>query len=158
MKENLLKLPIFLLLIFSLTSCNSQKKIKNLVGFEVSTDSINTFLKSRMDSLNIPGLSIAVINDSKVVYHQTFGFANLEKKLPVTNKTIFEGASMSKSIFAFFVMKFVEEGKLDLDKPLHKYLPYQDIAHDERYKKIIITCRHKGYNNNIVVIRMLCLI
>ena len=120
MKENLLKISIFLLLTISFTSCESQNKIKNLLGVEVSTDSINTFLKSRMDSLNIPGLSIAVINDSKVVYHKNFGFANVEKKLPVTNKTIFEAASISKSVFAFFVMQFVEEGKLDLDKPLYE--------------------------------------
>ena len=124
MKENILKQSILLLLISVLTNCYAQKKIKNLVGIEVLTDSINTFLNSRMDSLNIPGLSIAVINDSKVVYHQPFGFANDEKKLPVTDKTIFEGASMSKSVFAFFVMRFVEEGKLNLDKPLYEYLPY----------------------------------
>lgn len=136
MKENVLKLSILLLLIFSFTNCHSQKKITNLAGFDVTTDSINTFIKSRMDSLNIPGLSIAVINDGKVVYHQTFGFANLEKKLPVTKKTIFEGASLSKSVFAFFTMKYVEEGRLDLDKPLYEYLPNADIAYDERYKKI----------------------
>lgn len=70
----------------SFTSCHSQKEIKNLAGFDVASDSINTFLKSRMDSLNIPGLSIAVVNDSKVVYHETFGFANLEKKIRVTKK------------------------------------------------------------------------
>lgn len=64
------------------------------------------------------------------------GYANLEKQLPVTEQTIFEGASMSKSVFAYFVMMFVEEGLLDLDKPLYEYLPYPDIAYDERYKKI----------------------
>ena len=102
MKEKSLKLLFIFLLSISSTSCHSQKKIKNLAGYEVSTDLVNDFLKSQMDSLNIPGLSIAVINDSKVVYHQTFGFANLEKKVPVTDETIFEGASMSKSVFAFF--------------------------------------------------------
>ena len=150
MKEKSLKILILFLLTISFTSCHSQKKIKNLVGFEVSTDSINTFLKSRMDSLNIPGLSIAIINESKVVYHQTFGFANLEEQLPVTDKTIFEGASMSKSVFALFVMKFVEEGKLDLDKPLYKYLPYQDIAYDKRYKKItarMVLSHRTGFPN-----------
>lgn len=150
MKEYLLKLSVFFLLTFSLTSCHSNKKIKNLSGYDITTDSINTFLKSKMDSLNIPGLSIAVINDSKIVYNQTFGFANLEKKLPVTNKTIFEGASMSKSVFAFFTMKFVEEGKLDLDKPLYEYLPYQDIAYDDRYKKItarMVLSHRSGFPN-----------
>ncbi len=150
MKEKSLQLLFLFLLSITFTNCYSQKKIKNLAGYEVSTDSINDFLKSRMDSLNIPGLSIAVVNDSKVVYHQTFGYANLEKKLPITKKTIFEGASMSKSVFAFFVMKFVEEGKLDLDKPLYEYLPYADIAHDERYKKItarMVLSHRSGFPN-----------
>lgn len=107
----------FVCLVISISNCISQEKIiiKNLKGFDVSTDSIKVFIELRIDTHNIPGLSIAVINNAKVVYHQTFGFANLEKRIPVTDKTIFEGTSLSKSVFAFFVMKFVEEGKLDLD-------------------------------------------
>ncbi|MFD2561177.1 serine hydrolase domain-containing protein [Aquimarina rubra] len=150
MKVKSLKLLLPFLLSITFTVCYSQKKITNLVGYEVSTDSINDFLKSRMDSLNIPGLSIAIINNGEVVYHQTFGFANLEDKRPVTGKTIFEGASISKSVFAFFVMKFVEEGKLDLDKPLYKYLPYNDIAYDDRYKKItarMVLSHRTGFPN-----------
>ena len=150
MKENTLKLLFLFLLSISFTSCHSQRKITNLAGYGVSTDSITDFIKSQMDSLNIPGLSIAVINDSKVVYHQTFGFANIKKKVPVTDKTIFEGASISKSVFAFFVMKFVEDGKLDLDKPLYEYLPYDDIAHDDRYKKItarMVLSHRTGFPN-----------
>ncbi|MDH7444807.1 serine hydrolase domain-containing protein [Aquimarina sp. 2201CG14-23] len=150
MKENVQKLLVSLLVAITVTSCYSQNKIKNLAGFDVSIDAIDTFITSRMDSLKIPGLSIAVINDSKVVYHKTFGYANLEKKLPVTNKTMFEGASISKSVFAFFVMLFVEEGKLDLDTPLYKYLPYPDISHDERYKKItarMVLSHRSGFPN-----------
>jgi CubicO group peptidase (beta-lactamase class C family) len=156
MKEYLLKLFTLCLLLITFTSCDSEKKIKNiekienLAGYVVSTDSINTFLKSQMDSLNIPGLSIAVINEGKVVYQKAFGYANLEEKLTVNENTIFEGASMSKSVFAFFVMKFVEEGKLDLDKPLYEYLPYEDIAHDERYKKItarMVLSHRTGFPN-----------
>jgi len=136
MKKFALKLLVLSTLLISFTNSHSQHKIKNLKGINISTDSINTYLKSRMDSLNIPGISIAVINESKVVYNKAFGYANIEKKVPVTDKTIFEGASISKSIFASFVMKYVEEGKLDLDKPLYKYLTYPDIEYDDRYKKI----------------------
>jgi len=150
MKGNLQRLFILFFLTIPITSCHSQNKIKNLKAFDVPIDSINIFLKARMDSLNIPGLSIAIINNSKVVYRQTFGYANLEKKIPVTNKTIFEGASISKSVFAFFAMKHVEEGKLDLDKPLYEYLPYPDIEYDERYKKItarIVLSHRSGFPN-----------
>lgn len=142
-KYTLSRLLHIFFLIIPLASCWSQNKteIKNYKGFDLPKDSLDSYLESRMEELKIPGLSIAVINDAKVVHHRTFGFAHLAEKLPATDKTIFEGASISKSVFAFFVMKYVEEGKLDLDKPLYEYLPYPDIAYDERYKKITARMR-----------------
>lgn len=119
-------------------------------GTKVSKKKFNNFLDSQMRNLNIPGVAIAIINKGKVVLHTTIGYANLEQKLAVNNKTIFEGASMSKSVFAFFVMTYVEEGKLDLDKPLYEYLPYDDIAYDERYKKItarMVLSHRTGFPN-----------
>jgi len=103
-----------------------------------------------MEKLKIPGLSVAVINDGKVVYQKTMGYANVEEKLPITTETIFEGASLSKSVFAFFVMTYVEEGKLSLDKPLYQYLPYADIDYDDRYKKItarMVLSHRSGFPN-----------
>jgi hypothetical protein len=68
-KNKLSRFLYFFCLAIIAINCVSQERteIKNLKGFEVPTDSINAFLKSRMNTLNIPGLSIAVINDSKVV-------------------------------------------------------------------------------------------
>lgn len=109
---------------------------KNFKGTNVLTQAFDCYLDSQMKSLKIPGLSIALINNGKVVHNTSMGYANLAARVAVTNKTLFECASMSKSVFAFFVMKYVEEGKLDLDKPLFDYLPYPDLANDERYKKI----------------------
>ncbi|MEM7382369.1 MAG: serine hydrolase domain-containing protein [Bacteroidota bacterium] len=110
--------------------------IKSLTGKEIPKDSIEYFVEQQMEALNVPGLSLAIINEGKVVYHLVKGIADSEKKLKVTGNTIFEGASLSKPLFAYFMMSFVEEGKLDLDKPLYEYLPNPDIAYDERYKKI----------------------
>lgn len=143
--------PLFLS-IFFLLNCSSKNafRIKSLNGNEISKKSFDKHLTSRMEKLNIPGLSIAIINEGKVVHHQTLGYANKEEKVPVTDKTIFEGASMSKSVFAFFVMNFVEEGKLELDKPLYQYLPYDDIAYDDRYKKItarMVLSHRSGFPN-----------
>ncbi|TSE04202.1 serine hydrolase domain-containing protein [Aquimarina algiphila] len=115
---------------------NTKNTIKNLIGKEVSIDSVEAFINLQMKTLNVPGISLAIINDGKVAYHLTKGYADVAKKKNVSNRTIFEGASLSKPLFAYFIMGFVEEGQLDLDKPLYKYLPYDDIAYDERYKKI----------------------
>jgi CubicO group peptidase (beta-lactamase class C family) len=148
----ILSLVIPLLLSILLPSCsnNHTTEIQNYKGNKISRDTIDIFLKTKMDSLKIPGLSIAIINDGKVVYRNSLGYANVEEKLPVTEKTIFEGASMSKPVFAFFVMTYVEEGKLDLDKPLYEYLPYPDIEYDDRYKKItarMVLSHQSGFPN-----------
>ena len=112
--------------------------------------SVDSFIDHKMDSLNIPGASIAIINDGKVVYHRVKGFSEKGGVKKVTKKTIFEGASISKSMFAYFVMKYVEDGLLDLDKPLFEYMEYPDISYDERHKKItarMVLCHRSGLPN-----------
>ena len=92
-----------------------------------------------MDSLHIPALSIAVINKGKIVYQRSTGVANIDSKTLVNDQSIFEAASLSKTLFAYFVLTMVDKGLLNLDTPLYHYLPYPDIEKDERYK--LITAR-----------------
>jgi CubicO group peptidase (beta-lactamase class C family) len=126
------------------------KRIKTLSGKEITTAEIDEFLKGRMDSLNIKGISIAIINDAKVVYHRSIGIADAYSLDTVNDQTLFQAASVSKPIFAYFVMKMVEEGVLDLDTPLYRYLPYPDIEDDPRYKLItarMALCHTTGFPN-----------
>ena len=136
----------------ALMSCQSdqEKPLQNLIGTTMSTATLDQYLEEKMKSLKIPGLAVAVINDGKVVYHRVKGYADKAHKIKVNKQTIFEGASMAKSVFAYFTMKLVEQGKLDLDKPLYQYLPYPDIAYDDRYKKItarMILSHRSGFPN-----------
>ena len=126
----------FLLLLCIQEQSLGQKTVKNLMGQDVAVDSIDIFLETMMKQLKVPGASVVLINEGKVVYKTSKGFADVERQIKVTSQTIFEGASLSKPLFAYLVMKDVENGLLDLDKPLFQYLPYKDIAYDERYKKI----------------------
>ncbi len=80
----------------------------------------------------VPGLSIAVINDAKVVWQKSFSVVNSATNQPVSDDTIFEAASLSKPVFAYGVLRLVEKGKLDLDTPLVKYLPKPYVQNDER--------------------------
>lgn len=91
----------FLLVVFA--SCVNSKKqqlgnqeIKNLHNQIVSIDSLETLIKFQMKEMDIPGLSLAIINNSKLVYTTTKGYANTETKQLVNNQTIFECASISK--------------------------------------------------------------
>ncbi len=71
----------------------------------------------------VPGLSVAVAVDGKVVWSEGFGFKNLTAKDPVTPATRFRIGSISKSLTAVGLVRLVERGQLDLDAPVQKYVP-----------------------------------
>jgi CubicO group peptidase (beta-lactamase class C family) len=105
----------------------------------INPDELERFVQAYLGYFKIPGISVAVIKDSKVVYHRGFGVKNTATREPVTDDTVFEAASMTKPVFAYSVLRLVDRGILKLDTPLYTYLPYEDIAHDDRYK--LITAR-----------------
>jgi CubicO group peptidase (beta-lactamase class C family) len=65
-----------------------------------------------MTEADIPGLSIALIRDSKVIWTRGFGVTNSETKARVNDNTVFEAASLTKPVFAYAVLKLVDNGKL----------------------------------------------
>lgn len=111
---------------------------------------LDLFLDKQMAEQDIPGISLVVFNKDEILHHATKGFADIENNIPVSENTIFEAASLSKPLFAYFIMKYVDVGLLDLDRPLHEYLPYEDIEFDERYKRItarMILSHTSGFPN-----------
>lgn len=123
--------------VLATSACNGQvNTIQVLNGASISVDDMDRFIDEQMTALNMPGLSIAVINDAEVVYHRTLGVRHNDTKEPIDDQTIFEAASMTKPVLAYLVMKAVDEGVMDLDTPLYQYLPNYDLDHDDRYKTI----------------------
>ncbi len=105
----------------------------------VNSDELDRFVRTYLDYFRIPGISVAVVKDFQVVYHHGLGVKNVMTREPVRDDTVFEAASMTKPVFAFTVLRLVNRGVLKLDTPLYTYLPYPDIADDDRYK--LITAR-----------------
>ncbi|NRB52338.1 MAG: serine hydrolase [Saprospiraceae bacterium] len=97
---------------------------------------LDDFLPTLIQEADIPGLSIAVLDQGKIAYVGAFGLQSQDTQEPVNEQTVFDAASLSKPLFAYGVMKLVEEGKFDLDQPLYKYLSYPDAESDDRYKSI----------------------
>ncbi len=89
-----------------------------------------------LDSGEVSGLQIAIVADAKLAWTRGFGVRSAETGVPVDEGTVFEAASLSKPVFAYGVLKLVDQGVLDLDTPLAQYWAYEDAAHDERNKKI----------------------
>ena len=96
-------------------------------------------IKNIMKKANIPGLSLSILQNDKVEIIN-LGISDNNTQKEISNKTIWVSASLGKPVFAYGVLKLVEEKKLDLDKPLFKYLPENKIdktlKKDKRYKKI----------------------
>jgi CubicO group peptidase (beta-lactamase class C family) len=84
----------------------------------------------------IPGLSMAVVQNGRVVWAGAFGTLNDSAQTPLNPGTLFEAASLSKPVFAYLVLRLADRGEFDLDRPLYEMLEYPRLAHDERYKRI----------------------
>jgi CubicO group peptidase (beta-lactamase class C family) len=89
-------------------------------------------IEQLMKVKKVPGLSLAIIENGEIAFHLELGLKNSKNKSPIDSDTLFEAASLSKPVFAYGVLKFVENGKLDLDRPLVEYLSYVDIQNDHR--------------------------
>lgn len=119
------------------------------VSAQNAADPLHTELKTaelsaRLDKVitrlmsegEVPGLSIAFIKDGKVLLNRGFGIKSAATREPATDDTVFEAASLSKPVFAYAVLKLVDAGKIDLDKPLAEYLDKPYIDGDDRVKQI----------------------
>ncbi|CAG0921231.1 unnamed protein product [Notodromas monacha] len=95
----------------------------------------------RKDETGAPGMTIAVSVDGEVVYTEGFGYADVEQRVKCVPDTVMRIASISKSMTMAMAAKLMEEGKLDLDKPVQdyvKYFPEKSIDGE----KVVITTRH----------------
>ena len=109
------------------------------------------------------GLAVAVIDRGRVSSVQAFGHRNANGE-PLTVDTVMYGASLTKAVFAYTVMQLLEEGKVDLDRPVAEYLPktlpsygnldaygnWGDLAGDERWRQItprILLTHSAGFRN-----------
>ncbi len=101
---------------------------------------LQTDIPHLLQQADVPGLSIALIRNGNLVWTGAFGVSNADTKKPVDVHTVFEAASLSKPVFAYAVLKLVDEGKLSLDSPLNGYLGNNyDVVNDDRIN--LITAR-----------------
>jgi CubicO group peptidase (beta-lactamase class C family) len=97
---------------------------------------LDSVIPELMDSGSVTGLSMAIVDDSAIVWSRGFGVRSAETGEAVDANTVFEAASLSKPVFAFAVLQLVDEGVLELDRPLVEYWDYEYVPDDERFKQI----------------------
>ena len=82
-----------------------------------------------VDAGRFPGTQLLIYRRGKMVHNAVQGFADIERKLPVKNDTIYRIYSMTKPITSVAFMMLFEEGRVALDEPVHKYIPeWRDLS------------------------------
>ncbi|MHC4945828.1 MAG: serine hydrolase, partial [Planctomycetota bacterium] len=116
----------------------------------VRLDRLAERLEEHCIKQHIPGMAIAVVKDDEVILARGFGMANLEAERPATEETLFAVGSTSKAFTATLIGMLVDEGKLDWDDPVTRFLPafVPPIDTDEEGAQILIRdmlCHRTGF-------------
>jgi CubicO group peptidase (beta-lactamase class C family) len=141
-----LKILPGLLLLVNFTF-GQQLQITKIDGRTISISAIDSTILRLMNAAKVTGLGLAIINNDSIVYEKTYGYKNTDTKELLDTSTIFYGASLSKAVFTFLCLQLVQQGIVNLDKPLYEYMDkplpeypkYSDLTGDERWK--LITAR-----------------
>ena len=112
-----------LLTLFSITTCSCVSTKKESTGAYTRTiQQLSSSIKKQMHKHKIQGLSIALVDDEKLVWAEGFGYADVANKAPATVDTIYKVASITKLFTATSIMQLAEAGKIVIDQPLTTYL------------------------------------
>src|ERR1700733_7818596 len=82
----------------------------------VQADKLDDFIAAQMQQNHIVGLSLAIIDDGKIIKAKGYGFTDENGQRPVTTSTLFQAGSISKSVAALGALRLVEQGRLSLDE------------------------------------------
>ncbi|PYS99778.1 MAG: serine hydrolase [Acidobacteria bacterium] len=93
------------------------------IDYTPAIEALEKFVTHEMADKDLPAVSIALVDDQQIVWSKGFGFADPVKKIPATSETVYRVGSVSKLFTDIAVMQLVEQGKLDLDAPVSRYLP-----------------------------------
>jgi CubicO group peptidase (beta-lactamase class C family) len=114
--------------------CSNKQKSNSF-----DADRIEKLISGWRTEFKVPGVSAAVIRHGEMIWNKAFGVRNTTTNEPVDTDTLFEAASVSKTVFAYAVMQLVQNGAMSLDKPLTEYYPELFADGDPRLK--LVTAR-----------------
>jgi CubicO group peptidase (beta-lactamase class C family) len=113
----------FLLCAHVVVATTAQGQAEPTARWKAPTDSARAWIRAFREGRHIPGVSVAVGVQGEIVWSEGFGFANLEHRVPVTPATRFRIGSISKSLTAVAIGQLYEQGRLDLDAEVQRYVP-----------------------------------
>lgn len=134
----LLTVSIFTISIPQIGLARAPAKSASASDIDKRLSSIEAKLVKRQKELGIPGISLAIVKDNKVIYSKGLGYKDFENKVPITANTQLAIGSATKAFTGLSVLMLQDQGKLSLDDSPKKYLPYFKMNNPETDKNITV--------------------
>jgi CubicO group peptidase (beta-lactamase class C family) len=119
--------------------------LANLPAGPLSLEEVQAHLQNAVEqtlyAYHVPSISLALVKDDRLVWAKAFGYENVAKAVPADPETVYVTGSIIKVVVATAVMQLVDEGKLDLDAPVNKYLKALQVPNTFE-KEAPLTVRH----------------
>jgi CubicO group peptidase (beta-lactamase class C family) len=136
------KIIAFLMLtVILLVGCSTPATPEIAPELQQKLDLLVEQLEQQCQTLHVPGMAIAVVKDDEVILTHGFGVASVEKETPVTPETIFAIGSSTKAFTSTLVGMLIDEGKMNWDDPVSKYLPYFQMNVESDNESAEVTLR-----------------
>lgn len=119
-------------------AATAQPSVPAAEPYKAAVAELEALVRREVDDKKLPAVSVALVDDQKVVWAAGFGFQDRDRKTPATAQTVYRVGSVSKLYTDVAVMQLVEEGKLDLDAPVAKYAPDFKPAYKDGQKEITL--------------------
>jgi CubicO group peptidase (beta-lactamase class C family) len=145
---NMTRLILITILFFALTSCKNGSQ-KEITETEKQKDSLTTEINDISKNGIFNGFAVSIVNDKGTLYQKGFGFSDIKTQKQYTDSTIQNIGSISKTFVGLALLKAQELGKLKLDDPINKYLPFK--VFNPNFPNIDITIRHLATHTSTIV-------
>lgn len=129
-----MKKYLLLVLLLAGSGC-TPASVEPHASLEAFTAHLDERLPQLMNRYDVPGATLALVQRGEVVWSGAYGYADRAQRDPMTTEAIFRAESISKPVTAWGVMRLVEQGRIDLDAPVERYLVdfrFPETAYDER--------------------------
>lgn len=118
---------LMMFILFLLSSFVFSQSLEEDVRVKDALHLIETWLESQLSYEQYPGISAAIVYKQNMIWKYALGYSDPEKKIPTTTKTIYSICSISKLFTSIALMQLRDQGKLRLDDPVGKHLPWFKI-------------------------------
>jgi len=122
MNKKILKLVTTLILTIGIVKPAPVGLFGQTMGYANAIQKVDSILKSKITE-NEPGAAVVIVKSGRIIFNKCYGLADVEHSIPITSKTTFNLASVSKQFTAFSILLLEKEGKINLNDHINKYLP-----------------------------------